>query len=260
MSKAKITVFKVGGNVIDDPDLLDDFLISFANYSGRKILIHGGGKKLTQLSNQMGRDVKMIDGRRVTDKDALELALMVYSGLINTNLVSKLQALGCDAIGLSGADGNVVRAKKRLATPIDFGYVGDVIAVNDKTLAKLIEQGLVPVLCALTHDGSGQMLNTNADTIAAEVSAALVASYEVQLIYLFEHAGLLRELSDPDSVIENIDQIGYEKAKEEGIIAAGMIPKMDNAFFALKRGVKQVQIGSSRNLKTSLEISTSLTL
>jgi acetylglutamate kinase len=256
MDSKQTTVFKIGGNVIDDSTALLQFLRNFSVYPGRKILVHGGGRKLSELSQKTGNEVKMIDGRRITDEASLELALMVFSGLINTKIVAALQSEGCNAIGLSGSDGNIIKATRRPSKPIDFGFVGDVDAVNSKTLNMLLNQGLVPVICALTHDGAGQMLNTNADTIASQVASALASTYQVSLVYLLEHPGLMRDVSDENSLIENIDEAGYEKAKQEGIIAAGMIPKMDNAFDALSHGVSEVKIGSTSNFKESLKTCT----
>lgn len=241
---ASVSIVKIGGGLLESPELLKPFLKAFADLPGAKILIHGGGQRATQISQRLGIPAKMHEGRRITDAETLEVALMVYGGLANKTVVAKLQALGCPALGVSGADGNLIRAIKRPVTTIDYGFVGDVTEVNTAALCSLLNAGFVPIFCALSHDGQGQMLNTNADTIAAEVAIALGKTYESRLYYCFEKDGVLRDIHDSESVIPVIDAALYEDLKSEGIIAAGMLPKLHNCYQALKRGVGKVFIGS----------------
>ena len=211
---------------------------------GPKVLVHGGGKKASEVMSQMGILPKMIDGRRVTDAQSLEIVTMVYAGLINKNIVTKLQKYDCNAIGLSGADANVILAKKRPSDPIDYGFAGDVQKVNAEALTTLIEGGMTPVFCAITHDDSAQLLNTNADTIASAVSKGLSQNYTVSLWYCFEKKGVLLDINDEDSVVECINYNKYQTFLKDGVIADGMKPKMLNVFEALKKnGVKEVKIG-----------------
>ncbi|MFC2176429.1 acetylglutamate kinase [Bacteroidota bacterium] len=243
--KNKVKVIKIGGGIISDDAALDAFLEKFAQLSGAKVLIHGGGKLATELSKKLGVEVKMIEGRRVTTKEALEVTAMVYAGLINTSICAKLVANGCSALGLSGADANVIASTKRPANPIDFGFVGDVKRVNGAALAGFITQGHTPVLCSITHDQNGQLLNTNADTIASEVAIAMSEHFDVELIYCFEKNGVLRDINDEESVIPEINIDTYAQLCQEGIVNEGMIPKLDNCFNALKRGVTEVVIGNA---------------
>lgn len=247
----KIRVVKIGGNVIDNPEALSSFLADFANLEGNKILVHGGGKIATELSKSMGITPHMIDGRRVTSQQDLEVVTMVYAGLINKNIVAQLQTKACNAVGFTGADANTIVSDKRPAQPIDFGFVGDVKTVNGKTISGFVEQGVIPVFCAITHDGQGQLLNTNADTIAAEVAASLVGFYDVELIYCFEKQGVLENVEDENSVIPEINPSYYETLKAEGKIHSGMLPKMTNCFDAIKKGVKSVKIGSPQMIGIS---------
>ena len=246
----KLTIIKIGGNVIDDSEKLDLFLKAFADIEGNKILVHGGGKMATKLAADMGVDAKMIDGRRITDIETLRIVTMVYAGLISKNLVAQLQMFGCNAIGLCGADGNLIKAKKRPIKEIDFGFVGDLNEDSTETenLSKLLKSGFIPVFSAITHDGNGQLLNTNADTIASAIAVAMSPKYETSLVYCFEKKGVLVDVNDENSVIREINSMAYENLKTEGIITDGMLPKLQNAFEAIKNGVKEVYIGKADDL------------
>lgn len=243
-------IIKIGGNVIDNSENLHRFLKDFTALEGAKILVHGGGKVATQIGESMGIEAQMVDGRRITDIDTLRIVTMVYAGLINKNIVAQLQRYGTNAIGLTGADGDFIRAKKRPVKTIDYGFVGDISedSINPANISKLIDAGFSPVFCALTHDGEGQMLNTNADTIASALAVALSGLYETTLIYCFEKKGVLMDVNDDDSLIRDIDPERYEKLKTEKIIHSGMLPKLDNAFTAISCGVKAVIIGHSDDL------------
>jgi acetylglutamate kinase len=244
----KLYVIKIGGNVIDDEVKLSSFLQDFAAIEGKKILVHGGGKLATRLAEQMGVQQQMVDGRRITDAETLKIVTMVYAGLINKNIVAQLQHFGCNAIGLSGADGNVIEAHKRVGAERDYGLVGDVDQVNTGLIKTLLDAGNIIVLAPITHDKKGQLLNTNADTIAQEVAKALSKLYHVELIYTFEKKGVLMNIDDENSYIKRLDPNSYDRFKENRIISSGMIPKMDNAFAALNAGVKKVVIGNSDEL------------
>jgi acetylglutamate kinase len=246
----QLTIIKVGGKIVEDPESLIAFLKDFSLIAGRKILIHGGGRSATQLSEQLGIESRMTDGRRITDEETLKVVTMVYAGWINKTIVARLQALKLDAMGLTGADMNLILSAKRPVKEIDYGYVGDVKEVNAPVLVELLEQNYVPVLAPLTHDGQGQLLNTNADTIAAETAKALAYDFNVRLIYCFEKKGVLLDEKDENSVISILDAESFEKYKEEGIIQAGMIPKLENAFQALTAGVKEVIITCATNMNT----------
>lgn len=245
-----LTVLKIGGNIIDVPYKLDKFLSDFAQIEGPKILIHGGGALATEMSIKLGIEPKMYQGRRITDIETLKLVTMVYAGLINKEIVAGLQQKGCNAIGLSGADGNIVPATKRSPIPIDFGYVGDVepSKINDHFLNTLIAMGMTPVICAITHDENGSLLNTNADTMASSVAIAIAREHNVRLIYCFEKDGVLSDPADENSIISLITYKNYLHLKKEGIITGGMIPKLDNAFKAIESGVTEVQIKNAENL------------
>ena len=245
---ATLYVVKIGGNIIDDEKKLSSFLKDFAAVKAHKILIHGGGKLATKMAEQMNIPQQMIDGRRITDAETLKIVTMVYAGYINKNVVAQLQANNCNAIGLSGADGNVILAHKRNHPVIDYGFAGDVDAINTGLLRSLIDQQIAVVMAPITHDQKGQLLNTNADTIAQEVANALSGLYDVQLIYSFEKSGVLLDANDDSTVINAINPAYYEQLKTEQKIFAGMIPKLDNAFAALKRGVKKVIIGKAEQL------------
>lgn len=238
----RLTIVKIGGKVIDEPENLSAILKDFSDLSGLKILVHGGGKKASQLLEQLNIPVKIVNGRRITDGPSLEIVQMVYAGLINKNIVAALQANNCQAIGLSGADGNVILAYKRSVTEIDYGFVGDVEKVNEESVIKILKNGFIPVFCALTHDGKGQMLNTNADTIASELGCALSSRYNVDIIYCFEMQGVLQDINNPKSTIAHINREKYATLRADNIISDGMIPKIDNAFAALGKGVQNVFI------------------
>lgn len=255
--KEVLYVVKIGGNIIDDEEKLSNFLTQFANISSprqqaglgvKKILIHGGGKLATKLAEQMNVPQQMIDGRRITDAETLKIVTMVYAGYINKNVVAQLQASNCNAIGLTGADGNVILAHKRNHPTIDYGFAGDVDAINTTLLKSLLDQEIAIVMAPITHDGQGQLLNTNADTIAQEVATSLSNLYNVQLVYSFEKSGVLLDANDDSTVINSIHPTYYQQLKSEQKIFAGMIPKLDNAFAALNRGVKKVIIGKAEQL------------
>lgn len=241
--EASLYIVKIGGNVIDSPEQLQRFLRSFASLPGKKILVHGGGKLATELAEQLGIPQQMIDGRRITDAATLKVVTMVYAGYINKQIVAQLQATGCAAVGLSGADGNLLQAHKRHSAVRDYGYAGDVDEVNAGFAGSLLEQGYTLVVAPLSHDRQGQLLNTNADTIAQELAQALAPYYEVQLLYCFEKAGVLRTLSDEQSLIPLLTAADFPLLQAQGVVHAGMLPKLQNAFAALEKGVRKVVIG-----------------
>ena len=281
-----IKVVKIGGNVVDNPELLREFVKDFAAMPGMKVLVHGGGVMASQMQKEMGMIPKMIEGRRVTDEETLKVVTMVYAGWCNKNITALLQAAGCNAIGLTGADGNAIKARRRppvhvesLGTDVDYGFVGDVTAdsVNAKFIYSLLEQGIVPVFNAINHDGEGNLLNTNADTIASSVAIAMAnykyrspkdvchrceecthcsddgrLTHETELIYCFEKDGVLYDKDDDSSVIAEIDKTKFAELKAEGIVADGMIPKLSNSFKAIDNGVARVIIKHARNLRSSL--------
>jgi len=244
-----LLVIKIGGNIIDDEEKLSLFLLEFSSVPGKKILVHGGGKLATKLADQLGIQQQLIDGRRITDAETLKIVTMVYAGYVNKKIVSRLQAMGTNAIGICGADGNAIRAHKRIHPTIDYGYVGDIDEISNSFLAKLLDANMTVVVAPITHDQKGQLLNTNADTIAQEIAKALSADYNVRLVYSFEKNGVLLNVEDEDSVIKEINPTSYQKLKAEQTIFAGMIPKLDNAFTALGSGVKKVIIGRAEDLK-----------
>lgn len=243
-------IIKIGGNVIDNSENLHRFLKDFTALDGFKVLVHGGGKVATQMAETMGIEAKLVDGRRITDIETLRIVTMVYGGLINKNIVAQLQRYGNNAIGLTGADGDFIRAKKRPVKTIDYGFAGDIFegSIKPENIAKLLDSGFTPVFCALTHDGKGQLLNTNADTVASALAVALSKLYETTLIYCFEKKGVLQDINDEDSLIREINPERYEKLKTENMIHSGMLPKMDNAFTAINCGVSAVIIGHSDDL------------
>jgi acetylglutamate kinase len=245
-------VIKIGGNIIDDNSKSAIFLKDFAAIEGAKILVHGGGKIASEIGLKLAIEPKMFQGRRITDKETLDLVTMVYAGLINKNIVATLQSFSCNAIGLSGADANVLSAVKRPVKEVDFGFVGDLLetSVNTKTLQLLLNEGIIPVLSPITHDGNGTLLNTNADTIASTLAVALSKIFEVELIYCFEKKGVLENIEDENSLIKEISSNNYLQLKSAGIIADGMIPKIDNAFDAIRKGVKKVRIMDAMELKS----------
>lgn len=238
----KLTVIKVGGKIVEEEDTLRQLLDDFAGIEGHKLLVHGGGRSATRLAAQLGIETQMVGGRRITDTEMLRVVTMVYGGLVNKNIVANLQARGVNALGLTGADMDVMRSVKRAVKDVDYGFVGDVKKVNAVFLGELIEKGVVPVMAPLTHDGEGHLLNTNADTIAGETAKALAALFDVTLVFCFEKKGVLHDENDDESVISYLTRIDFARLKEEGIIQGGMIPKLENSFAALDCGVKQVVI------------------
>ncbi|MFM1795192.1 MAG: acetylglutamate kinase [Bacteroidota bacterium] len=246
--RPSLTIVKVGGNIIDDPQKLNQLLSAFAELNGLKILVHGGGKLATQMAQDMKIPQQMIDGRRVTDEATLKIVTMVYAGWINKQIVASLNAINTTTIGITGADGPSILSHKRIHAEIDFGFVGDVDTVNSDFFKQLLEQGKTIVVAPITQDKNGQLLNTNADTIAQEIAKALSASFDVSLIYSFEKKGVLSNIADENSVIKELDALSYQKLKAENLIFAGMIPKLDNAFSAITAGVKRVIIGDATAL------------
>lgn len=239
----KITVVKVGGAVVEDDAQLSQLLTDFKGIEGNKVLVHGGGRRATKIAAQLGIESHMVNGRRITDADMLQVVTMVYGGLVNKNIVARLQAEGVNALGLTGADMNIIRSHKRpLKDGVDFGFVGDVDNADGAMLRTLIEAGVTPVIAPLTHDGKGNILNTNADTMAAETAKALAEHYDVTLIYSFEKKGVLANPDDDDSVIDVITHGDFERYKADGTIAGGMIPKIENALSAVEAGVSKVII------------------
>jgi len=250
----KVNVIKVGGAVVEDPSSLQAFQTQFASVEGLKVLVHGGGRSATAMAARLGIETKMLDGRRITDAPMLEVVTMVYGGLVNKNIVARMQAIGLDAIGLTGADLDSIRSDKRPSVPIDYGFAGDVRTVNGHALHTLLAAGFVPVMAPLTHDGQGQLLNTNADTIAAEVAKGLVPYYDVTLTFCFEKKGVLSNPQDEDSVIPRINRTEYNALVADGTLSGGMLPKIHNAFAALDAGVTRVVITSAANLNGGSEI------
>ena len=241
--KHQLTIVKVGGKIVETPDTLNRLLQDFSTLEGNKILVHGGGRTATQMATQLGIETHMIEGRRVTDEDMLKVVTMVYGGLVNKNLVAQLQSRGINALGLTGADMNIILSHKRpLKNGIDYGFVGDVDQVNTTQLEQLLTMGITPILAPLTHDGEGHMLNTNADTIAAETAKALAERFDVTLVYCFEHAGVLTNPDDENSVIPSISHESFETLKADGIVSGGMLPKIENSLKAVDAGVKRVII------------------
>lgn len=238
-----LKIIKIGGNIIDDPIALDGFLMEFARITTPKILVHGGGKLATILANRLGVKVNKIDGRRITDADTLEIITQIYAGKINKNVVAKLQAQRCNALGFTGADGNTIVAVKRPVKEIDFGFVGDIVEVNPQVLEVLLQKEITPVFCAITHDEKGQLLNTNADTIAAELAIGLAEQFSTELYYCFEKNGVLTNVNDQNSVITHIDSAMYTALIKNEIISEGMLPKTANGFHALNNNVSKVCIG-----------------
>ncbi len=258
--KQQLTVIKIGGNIIDNPVELTQFLSDFSKIEGAKVLVHGGGKSATKMAQSVGLTPKMVDGRRITDAPMLDIAVMIYAGQINKNVVAELQAKGTNAVGFTGADGNLILSEKRNHPTIDYGFVGDVKKINSPLLQKLIDLDITPVFCAITHDKNGQLLNTNADTIASELAIALSEVFDVTLNYCFEKPGVLYDAEDDSSVIAQIDTTLYAKLKEEGAIHSGMIPKLDNCFNSLSKGVQKIKIGHHRMLKNADAVCTIIQL
>ena len=238
----KLTLIKVGGKIVEEPDTLQSLLKTFAQIPGHKVLVPGGGRSATKVAAQLGLESVMVNGRRVTDAETLKVVTMVYGGLVSKNIVAGLQSLSVNALGMTGADMDIIRSEKRPVKEVDYGFVGDVKKVRGDMLATLIRTGVVPVLAPLTHDGKGQLLNTNADTIAGEAAKALAAYFDVTLVFCFEKRGVLKDENDDDSVIPVINRVQFEQYVQEGIVQGGMIPKLENAFQAIDAGVKEVVI------------------
>ena len=254
MSKPEVTVYKIGGGIIDDAAEMAKFLELLAQVEGSKILVHGGGKGASALLRELGQEPQLINGRRITDAATLDIVTMFYAGKTNKQIVAELQKLGTNALGLSGADGDVIRGVKRPVLEINYGFVGDLTAasVNQQLLQQLLAANITPVLCPIIHDGQGQLLNTNADTIASAVAVALASTHGVTLYYCFEKNGVLRDVRDENSVIPEINFTTYSNLKQQGIIADGMLPKLENAFAALRQGVEKVIIGHALQIGTNL--------
>lgn len=248
MTQKQLVVIKVGGNVIDNEQALTDFLALFAQIEGPKVLIHGGGKIATKMATDLGIAQQMIEGRRVTDADTLRIVTMVYAGLINKNIVAQLQSLGTNAVGMTGADGNLIQAHKRQHTSVDYGFVGDVDAVDTTLLEAVLAKDMAAIVAPITHDKQGQLLNTNADTCAQAIAEVLSAHYQVNLIYCFEKSGVLLDVANDDSVIPVITTNDYAQLKQDGIIFEGMLPKLNAAFGAIHQGVSSVTIGKWQDL------------
>lgn len=246
----RLFIIKVGGNIIDHESKLSSFLRDFAQVPGRKILVHGGGKMASRIGEKLGIAPKYVNGRRITDAETIDLVIMVYGGLINKKIVAELQALGCNAIGLTGADADVIRACRRPVKEIDYGFVGDIAQgeLHIENLDFLLGHSFVPVMAPLTHDGRGQMLNTNADTIASALAVALSAQYEIRLVYCFEKKGVLRDVNKEEDVVPLINEKIYQELLEENALAAGILPKLENAFEAIQNGVEEVLIGHADDL------------
>lgn len=246
--KDKLTVIKVGGALVEDETALTALLENFVRLDGKKILVHGGGRTATSLAAELGIESRMVGGRRITDAPMLRIVTMVYGGLVNKNIVARLQGLDVDALGLTGADLNIILSDKRRAGEIDYGYAGDIKQTDGAKLNKLLEIGAVPVIAPLTHDGKGVILNTNADTIASSVATALAPYYDVTLTYCFEKAGVLRDADDDSTLIPTISAADFEQYKSDGVVSGGMIPKIENALRAVAQGVSKVVITSANNL------------
>ncbi|PZX54915.1 acetylglutamate kinase [Algoriphagus chordae] len=244
----KISIIKIGGNVIDFPEKLDEFLALFAKFPGHKILVHGGGIMASRFGESLGVMPEMVDGRRITDKDTLDVVTMVYAGLINKNIVAKLQALKVNAIGMCGADGNIIQSIKRPVKGIDYGFVGDIQTVNTQLIDHLLSGNLLPVINAITHNAKGQLLNTNADSIASALATSLAKEHQVNLYFCFNKSGVLLDEKNETSIVPMINEDIYEELRKENVIHSGMIPKLDNAFEALEKGVNHVWIGKAENL------------
>jgi acetylglutamate kinase len=244
-----LSIIKVGGKVVEEAPSLSALLNDFVHLPGLKILVHGGGRSATKLSERLGIETQMVNGRRITDAETLNVVTMVYAGLVNKNIVASLQARGVNAIGLSGADLNLIKAKKRAVGEIDYGFVGDVVSVQTDEISQLLHNEVVPVVAPITHDGNGQLLNTNADTMASALAKALAPLFDVNLVYCFEKPGVMLDQNDNNSVIASLNHIEFKRLQGEGIINEGMIPKLDNGFAAIDAGVKKVIITNIEGLK-----------
>lgn len=260
MSKPELKIVKIGGNVIDNPQILNQFLSDFAALESPKILVHGGGKKASEVSFAMGLEPKKVNGRRITDTATLDVVTMVYAGLINKNITAILQKNNCNALGLSGADANSILAHKRIVSNVDYGFAGDIDVVNSKFINTLLQHNVTPVFCAITHNKNGQLLNTNADTIAAEIAIAMSTQFETELNYVFELKGVLKTIEDKNSVIKHLNIEKYKELIDVEIIADGMLPKLQNCFNALQKGVAKVKIGDTSLVQKNNKICTTLSL
>lgn len=246
----RLTIIKVGGKVVEEPDSLNNLLDQFKKISGNKLLVHGGGRTATEIASRLGIETQMVEGRRITDANMLEVVTMVYGGLVNKKIVAALQAREMNAIGLTGADLDLIHAHKRPVKEVDYGYVGDVDDVNVSELRLLINENVIPVVAPLTHDGNGQLLNTNADTIASELATELANYFNVYLFYCFEKTGVLLDPNDNSSVIYDLDIALFNQYRFSGVIGEGMIPKLENGFKAKQKGVKEVLITNPENIAT----------
>ncbi len=253
LQKEKLLIIKIGSNIIDDDAKLQSFLGDFASIKSHKILVHGGGKMATALAAKMGIEQQLIDGRRITDGETLKLVIMIYAGLINKNIVAKLQSLGCNALGLTGADANIITAHKRIHPTINYGFAGDIDEIDSSRIDKFLLENLSLVIAPITHDAKGQLLNTNADTIAQAIATKMSKNHEVNLIYCFEKKGVLHDIADENSVVKKITPVVYDEMKQQQLISAGMIPKLDNAFAAINAGVTKVIIGDASGLLNMIE-------
>ncbi|MDD2243334.1 MAG: acetylglutamate kinase [Dysgonamonadaceae bacterium] len=249
-TKQELAIIKIGGNIVDNPDALNSFLLDFQKIKGLKVLVHGGGVLASKMAETLGVKTQKIDGRRITDAETLKIVTMVYAGYINKNIVATLQKNGCNAIGLSGADANSIPSNRRSPEPIDFGFVGDPVSenINVPFIAQLLKSDLTPVFCAITHDTNGSLLNTNADTVAYSLATALSNVFQTTLFYCFEKEGVLKDINDPESLLTTINKKDYDTLKENKIITDGMIPKLDNSFKAIENGVSKVIILHAKNL------------
>lgn len=246
----RLTIIKVGGKVVEEPESLTALLDQFKKISGNKLLVHGGGRTATEIAKRLGIETKMVDGRRITDADMLEVVTMVYGGLVNKKIVAGLQARDMNAAGLTGADLGLIKAHKRPVQEVDYGFVGDIDDVNARELRILIDENVIPVVAPLTHDAKGQLLNTNADTIASELAIELSNYFKVYLFYCFEKRGVLTDPNDESSVIYDLDYKLFDQYKNEGVISEGMIPKLDNGFRAKAKGVQEILITNPENIAT----------
>ena len=258
--KPKLSVVKIGGNIIEEREELAKFLNLFAQLDGLKILVHGGGKRASDIGSRLGIESEYYQGRRITRSESLDVMIMVYAGLLNKKITAGLQSRQCNAIGMSGADGGVILAEKRPVGQVDFGYVGDILEVKSKTISGLLQNGLVPVFCALTHDGVGQLFNTNADTIASELAIGMTEQYNTTLYYCFEKNGVLKDLADENSVIPHINKKSYKDLINNNIISDGMLPKLHNCFYALDAKVSKICIGNMNMFEGEGQNCTSITL
>ena len=258
--KKKLSIIKIGGNVIENEGELQKFLDTFATMEGLKILVHGGGKLATQIASRLGIESQLIGGRRITDAESLKVITMVYGGLANKNIVAQLQARNTNAIGLSGADGNTIRAIKRPVKEIDYGFAGDVEEVDARAIDRLLKAGFTPVFCAITHNKEGLLLNTNADTIASEVAIGMSDEYDTTLYYCFEKKGVLLDIANEDSVVTHLEPEYYQELLKKKIIADGMLPKLENCFHALHKNVGKVCIGDVGMLAPQATLYTTITL